>query len=275
MLTYTPPGQPARPRGRQAAWDAAPRRVVDPRRRRRRPGVRPRGRGSAARRRWSSRSAAGVGEATAALAAARPSYDVLALRGVAARGRRHVPPAGAGRRRQRPDDERRRGLVDASTCWREERRRAVDVLPRPVAQDSGTTGAGWSSPEFARLAASRLAAGRAVAAGDRLAGLRRADGARCSTPSRCCENVHDGPAPRWDDRPLTRFERRGPGRGSADHGPDLPPTLTAQQRGAPRSRARSGLVAGQPGLVAPASLGEHRGEHGLRVVPGGRRGATC
>ena len=23
------------------------------------------------------------------------------------------------------------------------------------------------------------------------------------------ENVHDGPAPRWDDRPLTRFERRG------------------------------------------------------------------
>ena len=23
------------------------------------------------------------------------------------------------------------------------------------------------------------------------------------------ENVHDGPAPRWPDRPLTRFERRG------------------------------------------------------------------
>ena len=22
-------------------------------------------------------------------------------------------------------------------------------------------------------------------------------------------NVHDGPAPRWDARPLTRFERRG------------------------------------------------------------------
>ena len=23
------------------------------------------------------------------------------------------------------------------------------------------------------------------------------------------ENVHGGPAPRWEDRPLTRFERRG------------------------------------------------------------------
>jgi tRNA (guanine-N7-)-methyltransferase len=22
-------------------------------------------------------------------------------------------------------------------------------------------------------------------------------------------NVHDGPSPRWEDRPLTRFERRG------------------------------------------------------------------
>ena len=62
--------------------------------------------------------------------------------------------------------------------------------------------------EFARVAASRLARGGLWRLAtdwedyaDRMRGVLEAEP--------LLENVYDGPAPRWDDRPLTRFERRG------------------------------------------------------------------
>jgi tRNA (guanine-N7-)-methyltransferase len=63
-------------------------------------------------------------------------------------------------------------------------------------------------PEFARVAASRLTPGGLwrlatdwSGYADRMLEVLGAEP--------LLENVHDGPAPRWDERPLTRFERRG------------------------------------------------------------------
>ncbi len=149
----------------------------------------------------------GVGEATVALAAARPSYDVLALEvwqpGVADTLHR-MEQAGV-------DNVRLLGvdavwtlghLVEPDTLeelwtffpdpWpkkRHHRRRLVDA-------------------DFARLAASRLRPGALWRLAtdwpdyaERMVEVLEAEP--------LLENVHDGPAPRWDDRPLTRFERRG------------------------------------------------------------------
>ena len=92
----------------------------------------------------------GVGEATVALAAARPSYDVLAFEvwqpGVADT----LAPAGAGRCRQRAAAQRRRGVVAASTCSDAGQRATSCGRSSPTrGPRSGTTGAGWSTPSFA------------------------------------------------------------------------------------------------------------------------------
>ena len=51
------------------------------------------------------------------------------------------------------------------------------------------------------------------------------------------ENVHAGPAPRWADRPLTRFERRGLDAGRSIT--DLTYRRRLTHRRGPRSRTRS------------------------------------
>ena len=148
----------------------------------------------------------GVGEATAALAAARPSYDVLALEvwrpGVAdALGR--VAEAGAD---QRAVLLGRRGVVDGAPASR----------PGGVAELWTFFPDPWHkkrhhkrrlvTPAFAALAAARLAPGRRVAAGHRLGRLRRADGrgARRRAAARRAAS-----STRWDERPVTKFERKG------------------------------------------------------------------
>jgi tRNA (guanine-N7-)-methyltransferase len=149
----------------------------------------------------------GVGEATAALAAARPSYDVLGLEvwlpGVADTFYR-LEERGASNVRMMSLDaawvvEHLLGEDSVSELWtffpdpwpkkRHHRRRLV-------------------GPEFARIAASRLVPGAlwrlATDWSDYADSMLEALGAEP-----LLENVYDGPAPRWDERPVTRFEGRG------------------------------------------------------------------
>lgn len=149
----------------------------------------------------------GVGEATVALAAAHPAHDVLALEVW------HPGVADTLHRMEQAGVENVRLLgVDAvwtlghlvepgslEELWtffpdpwpkkRHHRRRLVDA-------------------DFARLASSRLRPGALW----RLA-TDWPDYAEQMVAVLDAEpllvNVHDGPAPRWADRPLTRFERRG------------------------------------------------------------------
>lgn len=163
---------------------------------------------------WFGRSAplaveigSGIGEATAALAAARPEMNVLAFEvwrpGIAETFLR-LERAGATNVRLMSVDavwsmEHLLGPDSVSELWtffpdpwpkqRHHRRRLV-------------------TPSFGRVAASRLLPG----------GLWRlatdwppyaAQMATVLSAEALLENVHDGPAPRWAERPLTRFERRG------------------------------------------------------------------
>lgn len=149
----------------------------------------------------------GVGEATAALAAARPSYNVLAFEvwrpGVAETLAR-LADAGVDNVRMISIDavwsmEHLLGEADVAELWtffpdpwpkkRHHRRRLV-------------------SPAFAQVAASRLEPG----------GLWRLatdwpeyaeQMAEVLDAEPLLEDAYDGPAPRWDERPVTRFERRG------------------------------------------------------------------
>jgi tRNA (guanine-N7-)-methyltransferase len=149
----------------------------------------------------------GVGEATVALAAARPSYDVLALEvwlpGVADTFHR-MEQAGVTNVRLMSIDavwslRHLLGPDSLHELWtffpdpwpkkRHQRRRMVDA-------------------EFTHLAATRLEPG----------GLWRlatdwsdyaAQMAEVLDAEPLLESAHAGVAPRWDDRPLTRFERRG------------------------------------------------------------------
>ncbi len=149
----------------------------------------------------------GIGEATAALAAARPSYNVLAFEvwhpGVAETFIR-LEDAGVDNVRMISVDavwsmEHLLGEEQVSELWtffpdpwpkkRHHRRRLVN-------------------PDFARLAASRLVAGGVWRLAtdwpeyaEQMAAVLDAEP--------LLRSVYDGPAPRWDDRPLTRFERRG------------------------------------------------------------------
>jgi tRNA (guanine-N7-)-methyltransferase len=149
----------------------------------------------------------GNGEATAALAAARPSVNVLAFEvwrpGVAETFAR-LEDAGAGNVRLLSVDavwsmEYLLGEEQVSELWtffpdpwpknRHHRRRLV-------------------SPRFAHLAATRLAkGGRWRLATDWPEYAEQMAEVLSAEP--LLDNEHDGPAPRWEDRPLTRFERRG------------------------------------------------------------------
>lgn len=163
---------------------------------------------------WFGRSAplvveigSGVGESTAVLAAARPEVNVLAFEvwrpGVADTFLR-LERTGATNVR----------LVSVDAVW------SLEHLLGP-----GTISELWTffpdpwpknrhqrrrlvSPWFARLAASRLVPGaRWRLATDWSAYADQMVTVLAAEP--LFENVYDGPAPRWDDRPLTRFERLG------------------------------------------------------------------
>jgi tRNA (guanine-N7-)-methyltransferase len=149
----------------------------------------------------------GIGEATAALAAARPSYNVLAFEvwrpGVAETFVR-LERTGATNVRLLSVDavwsvEHLLGPSGVSELWtffpdpwpktRHRRRRLVN-------------------PRFARLAASRLAPGALWRLATDWPGY--ADHMLAVLDAEpLLESLHDGPAPRWAERPSTRFERRG------------------------------------------------------------------
>lgn len=149
----------------------------------------------------------GVGEATVALAATRPSYDVLGFEvwhpGVADTFHR-MEQAGVSNIRMASVDAvwsmqhllRPHGIHELWTFFpdpwpkqRHHRRRLV-------------------TPAFAHLAATRLTPGGLWRlATDWPAYAEQMAEVLAAEP--LLEDVHEGPAPRWDDRPLTRFEGRG------------------------------------------------------------------
>ena len=145
----------------------------------------------------------GIGEATAALAAGRPSYDVVALE-VWRPGVAHtlglLAEAGA--------DNVRLLSVDAVWCLEHlfgagRGRGALDLLPRPVAQDAApqaSSGHRRASPAWRPPGCVRAGCGGWRPTGpttpSRWPGARRRAGAR-------------GGRSRWADRPVTKFERKG------------------------------------------------------------------
>jgi tRNA (guanine-N7-)-methyltransferase len=149
----------------------------------------------------------GIGEATAALAAARPDANVLAFEvwhpGVAQTFTR-LEEHGATNVRLLSVDavwsmEHLLGEAEVAELWtffpdpwpkqRHHRRRLVN-------------------PDFARLAASRLAPGSLWRLATDWAPYAEQMAAVLDAVP-LLENMYDGPAPRWADRPVTRFERRG------------------------------------------------------------------
>jgi tRNA (guanine-N7-)-methyltransferase len=149
----------------------------------------------------------GIGEATVALAAGRPEQNVLAFEvwrpGVAETFHR-LERAGAGNVR----------LMGIDAVWSLEQL----LEPASVAELWSFFPDPWPkkrhhrrrlvTPAFASVAASRLAPGglwRLATDWPEYAAQMMA--ALSAEPA--LENVYDGPAPRWDARPMTRFERRG------------------------------------------------------------------
>lgn len=149
----------------------------------------------------------GVGEATAALAAERPAYNVLAFEvwhpGVAETFLR-LEEAGV-------DNVR---VVSVDAVWSMEHLLGEGRLselwtffPDPWPKKRHHRRRLVTAP-FARLAATRLRPGGTwrlatdwPAYAEQIAAVLDAEP--------LLERVYDGPAPRWDERPVTRFERRG------------------------------------------------------------------
>ena len=149
----------------------------------------------------------GVGDTTAALAAARPSYNILGFEvwrpGIAETFRR-LEQSGAGNVR----------MMSVDAAW------AIEHLLAP-----GTVSELWTffpdpwpkkrhhrrrlvSPRFAAVAASRLTPGgtwRLATDWQPYADQMTA----VLSHEALLESVDDGPASRWAERPVTRFERRG------------------------------------------------------------------
>ena len=147
----------------------------------------------------------GVGEATAALAAARPAYDVLALevwRPGVAESLGRVAEAGATNVRF---CSRRRGVVDGAPAWRPASLAGLwTFFPDPWHKKRHHKRR-LVTPDFAALAASRLAPG----AEWRLA-TDWADYAEQMVEVLDAEPLLEGGVTdRWDERPVTKFERKG------------------------------------------------------------------
>ena len=217
VLTYSRRGSRFTPR-QQAGVGRVRRALVDPRRGGRRAGllagrlVRPRG---AADRR--DRLGHRRGDRRARGGPARPRRP--GLRGLAPGRRRHPRPGRRGRPDQRAAAQRRRGLVDGAP----RRRRAAwpssgRSSPTPGTR-SGTTSAGWSTPEFAAPRREPAGARRRSGGWPPTGPTTPSRWSRCSTPSRCSTG---GVVERWAERPVTKFERKGVAAGRADHRPGLP-----------------------------------------------------
>ena len=163
---------------------------------------------------WFGRSAplvveigSGIGEATAVLAAARPELDVLAFevwRPGVAETFRQLERTGARNVR----------LISIDAVWSMEHL----IAPESVHELWTFFPDPWHkkrhhkrrliAPGFASLAASRLVRGGVWRLAtdwpdyaEQMAAVLEAEP--------LLENVYPGPAPRWEERPLTRFERRG------------------------------------------------------------------
>ena len=149
----------------------------------------------------------GVGEATVALAAARPSYDVLGIEVW------HPGVADTFHRMQQAGVTNVR-MISVDAVWSMEHLfgdRSIDELwtffpdPWPKQRHHRRR---LVTPGFARVAAGRLAPGaRWRLATDWSDYAEQMVAVLDAEP--LLENVYDGPAPRWPDRPVTRFERRG------------------------------------------------------------------
>ncbi len=147
----------------------------------------------------------GIGEATAALAAGRPSYDIVALE-VWRPGVAHtlglLAEAGAdnvrllvGRRRVVPRAPLR-PLARSRSCGRSSRTRG---------RRSGTTSVAWSTPSSVRsqpLASAPVELWRLAT--DWADYARKIQAVLDAVPG-----LEGGPVERWQDRPVTKFERKG------------------------------------------------------------------
>ncbi len=150
----------------------------------------------------------GTGESLIPMARARPEANVLAFEVYQPAIAQILAALAPGAADQCPPDRGRRGGRAAAPGRRGGGRQHLDVLPRPLAQGPPPQ----APPARGRLRRSRCPpdeAGRELAAGHRLARLRRSDARRPRPPPRIRQNEYDGWAPRWDERPLTRFEQRG------------------------------------------------------------------
>ncbi len=150
----------------------------------------------------------GSGDAVVARGGAAPRTGLPRGRGLPPRRR---PDAVAARRCRRDQRAARAGQRGRRAAHRPRRRRAaggLDLLPRPVAEGQAPQAAA-GDPRDRRP-------GRR--AGWRPAGAGAWPPTGPTTPSRCCRpgrrarllsNPYGGLAPRYDGRPVTRFERKG------------------------------------------------------------------
>lgn len=149
----------------------------------------------------------GIGEATAALAAARPSYNVLAFEV-------WRPGVADTFARLEERDVHNVRMISIDAVW------SLEHLlgPGQIAELWTFFPDPWPkkrhhrrrlvNPAFARVAASRLVPGGLWRlATDWTEYAEQMVAVLDAEP--LLESVYDGPAPRWDERPLTRFERRG------------------------------------------------------------------
>ena len=168
---------------------------------------------------------------------ARPDVQRARARGLAP-GRRRQP--GPGRRRPGPSNVR---LCSVDAVWSlehlvrpGERRRALDLLPRPVAQDPapqaparGRRFRGAGRPRLAPGAEWRLATDWADYAEQMRRGPRRRAAARGRSR-----------AERWDERPVDQVRAQGRRGRARHHRPRLPPRLSRTPRPGRSTRARFG-----------------------------------
>ena len=205
----TPAAEAGSRRSRRRRWEAHYRGLGDPGRRRRCAGFDLDawfGRGAAERDGLIVEIGSGVGEATAALAAARPSYDVLALEvwrpGIAAT---------LGRLAEAGAENVRLCGVDAAV-WslaaspRESRSPSCGPSSPTHGTRPGTTSGAWCDPGFAGGGRPAAAPGGVWRLGDGLGRLRRPDGRGAR------RRAGAGPVAiveRWTERPVTKFERKG------------------------------------------------------------------
>jgi tRNA (guanine-N7-)-methyltransferase len=150
----------------------------------------------------------GMGETSAAIAAAHPENDYLGIEV-------HTPGVGSlcklvaehgfAQSAHRPARRGRSAARHARTGFA---CRRAHLLSRSLAEENATTSVACCSRPFLSLLASRLQPGGYDPLRDRLGRLRRADAGRAVGRAAAAEH-RGGYAPRPDYRPQTKFEQRG------------------------------------------------------------------